>query len=71
MEGGYRQYTDEEIQTVRDSVGSRLLLALDPLLRPTELEGSEDKLGKMKSLFLLLLGTTVGMRYTCPEVKGF
>lgn len=69
MQGGYHQYTDLEIQSVRDVVGNRLLSALDPLLRPTELEGSEDKLGKLKSLFLLLLGVTVGMRYTCPDVS--
>jgi hypothetical protein len=69
MHGGYRHYTDEEIQSVRDSVGNRLLTALDPLLRPTELEASEDKLGKLKSLFLLLLGATVGMRYICSDVS--
>jgi hypothetical protein len=69
MQGGYQQYTDEEIQNVRDCVGNRLLLALDPLLRPSELEASEDKLSRLKSLFLLLLGTTVGMRYTCLNVS--
>jgi hypothetical protein len=69
MQGGYQQYTDEEIRSVRDCVGNRLLLALDPLLRPTELEATEDKLAKLKALFLLLLGTTIGMRYTCPEVS--
>lgn len=71
MQGGYQQYSDEEIRSVRDCVGNRLLLALDPLLRPSELEASEDKLGKLKSLFLLLLGTTVGMRYTCPDVGRY
>lgn len=69
MQGGYQQYRDEEIQIVRDCVGRRLLLALDPLVRPTELEAAEDKLGKLKSLFLLLLGTVVGMRYTCQDVR--
>ncbi|KAF2662215.1 hypothetical protein K491DRAFT_753337 [Lophiostoma macrostomum CBS 122681] len=68
MQGGYQEYTDDEIRSVRDCVGNRLLQALDPLLRPTELEGTEDKLAKLKSLFLLLLGTTVGMRYTCPDL---
>jgi hypothetical protein len=71
MQGGYQQYTDEEIQYVRDFVGNRLLLALDPLLRPSELEASDEKLSKLKSLFLLLLGTTVGMRYTCIDVSLF
>lgn len=69
MQGGYQEYTDEEVQSVRDCVGNRLLLALDPLVRPSEIEASEDKLGKLRSLFLLLLGTIVGMRYTCSEVS--
>ncbi|KAF2787706.1 hypothetical protein K505DRAFT_123005 [Melanomma pulvis-pyrius CBS 109.77] len=68
MQGGYQEYSDEEICSVRDFVGNRLLLAFDALLRPSELEVSEDKLSKLRSLFLLILGTTVGMRYTCPEV---
>ncbi|KAF2636031.1 hypothetical protein P280DRAFT_553362 [Massarina eburnea CBS 473.64] len=68
MQGGYQEYTDEEIQSVRDCVGNRLLMALDPLLRPCEIEASKDKLGKLRSLFLLILGTVVGLRYTCPEV---
>ncbi|KAF2466958.1 uncharacterized protein BDR25DRAFT_395489 [Lindgomyces ingoldianus] len=68
MQGGYREYSDEEIQSVRDFVGQRLLLALDTLLRPSELEATGEKLGKLKALFLLILGTTVGMRYTCPEI---
>jgi hypothetical protein len=71
MQGGYQQYTEDEIQYVRDSVGNRLLLALDPLLRPSELEASEDKFNKLKSLFLLLLGTTVGMRYTYLDVSSY
>lgn len=70
MQGGYQDYTDEEIKSVRDCVGNRLLLALDPLLRPTELEATEDKLAKLKALFLLLLGTTIGMRYTCPDLNA-
>ncbi|ORY10864.1 hypothetical protein BCR34DRAFT_338180 [Clohesyomyces aquaticus] len=69
MQGGYREYSDEEIQAVRDFVGQRLLLTLDVLLRPSELEATVEKLGKLKALFLLILGTTVGMRYTCPEVS--
>jgi len=69
MQGGYQQYTDQEIRSVRDCVGNRLLMALDPLLRPTEIEAAEDKLAKLRSLFLLLLGTIVGMRYTCSEVR--
>lgn len=69
MQGGYNDYTDLEIQSVRDCVGNRLLTALDPLLRPSEIEASEDKLGRLRSLFLLLLGTVVGMRYICPEVS--
>jgi hypothetical protein len=68
MRGSYQEYTDEEIRSVRDYMGNRLLLAFDTLLRPSELEATEDKLSKLKSLFLLILGTTVGMRYTCPEV---
>jgi hypothetical protein len=68
MQGGYQQYTDQEIRDVRDCVGNRLLMALDPLLRPSEIEASENKLAKLRSLFLLLLGTIVGMRYTCSEV---
>ncbi|KAJ4294579.1 hypothetical protein N0V90_008270 [Kalmusia sp. IMI 367209] len=59
MQGGYENYTDEEISSVRDCVGNRLLRALDPLLRPSEIEASEDKLAKLRSLFLLLLGTIV------------
>ncbi|KAF2184473.1 hypothetical protein K469DRAFT_185901 [Zopfia rhizophila CBS 207.26] len=70
MQSGYQNYSDEEIQSVRDCVGNRLLLALDPLLKPSELEASPDKLGKLKSLFLLLLGTTVGMRYTCADTMN-
>lgn len=69
MQGGYQDYTDEEIHSVRDCVGNRLLKALDPLLRPSEIEASQDKLAKLRSLFLLLLGTIVGMRYTFPEVS--
>ena len=69
MQGGYQQYTDHEIRSVRDCVGKRLLSALDPLLRPSEIEAAEDKLAKLRSLFLLLLGTIVGMRYTCSEVR--
>jgi hypothetical protein len=69
MQGGYQEYTDEEIRSVRDFVGNRLLLAFDTLLRPSELEATENKLSKLKSLFLLILGTTVGMRYTYPEVS--
>ncbi|KAF1955603.1 hypothetical protein CC80DRAFT_505477 [Byssothecium circinans] len=68
MQGGYQEYTDGEIQSVRDCVGNRLLTSLESLLRPSEIEASEDKLGKLRSLFLLILGTVVGMRYTCPEV---
>ncbi|KAF2441691.1 hypothetical protein P171DRAFT_76700 [Karstenula rhodostoma CBS 690.94] len=68
MQGGYEDYTDEEIRSVRDCVGDRLLRALDPLVRPAEIEASEDKLAKLRSLFLLLLGTVVGMRYTCSDV---
>ncbi|KAF2002622.1 hypothetical protein P154DRAFT_130744 [Amniculicola lignicola CBS 123094] len=67
-QGGYHSYTDDEIQYVRDSVGNRLLSKLDRLLGPSALEASADKLGKLKSLFLLILGTTVGMRYTCPDL---
>jgi hypothetical protein len=69
MQGGYEDYTDEEIRSVRDCVGDRLLRALDPLVRPAEIEASEDKLAKLRSLFLLLLGTVVGMRYTCSDVS--
>ncbi|KAK7181534.1 hypothetical protein PSPO01_12424 [Paraphaeosphaeria sporulosa] len=68
MQGGYEHCTDEEIRSVRDCVGDRLLRALDPLVRPNEIEASEDKLVKLRSLFLLLLGTVVGMRYTCSDV---
>lgn len=68
LQGGYDSYTDEEIRSVRDCVGNRLLMALDPLLRPSEIEASGDKLAKLRSIFLLLLGTMVGMRYTCSEV---
>ncbi|KAJ4357879.1 uncharacterized protein N0V89_002456 [Didymosphaeria variabile] len=57
MQAGYDVYTDEEIRSVRDCVGDRLLRALDPLVRPTEIEASEDKLSKLRSVFLLLLGT--------------
>lgn len=71
IQGGYEQYTDEEIRSVRDCVGDRLLRALDPLVRPSEIEASEDKLAKLRSLFLLLLGTVVGMRYTCSDVSGW
>ncbi|KAF2266715.1 hypothetical protein CC78DRAFT_566768 [Lojkania enalia] len=70
MQGGYHEYTDEEIQSARNCVGKRLLLALDPLLRPTELEIAEDKLGKLQSLFLLLLGTTIGMKYARREAAN-
>ncbi|KAF2732442.1 hypothetical protein EJ04DRAFT_578393 [Polyplosphaeria fusca] len=65
---GYLSYTSEEIQSVRDCVAKRLLQALDPLVRPSELEASENKIGKLRALFLLLLGMMVGMRYTCPEI---
>jgi hypothetical protein len=68
MQGDYQQYTEQEIQSVRDYVGNRLLSALDPLLRPSEIEASQQKLSKLRSIFLLLLGTIVGLRYTCPEV---
>ena len=68
MQSGYQEYSDEEICSVRDFVGNRLLIAFDALLRPAELEASPEKLSKLKSLFLLILGTTVGMRYICPEV---
>jgi hypothetical protein len=68
MQGGCSEYTDEEVKSVRDTVGNRLLTALDRLLRPSEIEASGDKMGKLRSLFLLILGTVVGMRYTCPEV---
>ena len=71
MQGGYEDYTDEEIRSVRDCVGDRLLRALDPLVRPAEIEASEDKLAKLRSLFMLLLGTVVGMRYTCSDVSEF
>ena len=69
MQGGYEDYTDEEIRSVRDCVGDRLLKALDPLVRPADIEASMDKLAKLRSLFLLLLGTIVGMRYTCSDVR--
>ena len=69
MQGGYENYTEEEIRSVRDCVGDRLLRALDPLVRPADIEASEDKLAKLRSLFLLLLGTIVGMRYTCSDVS--
>ncbi|CAI6338732.1 unnamed protein product [Periconia digitata] len=69
MQGGYHEYTEEDIQIVRDCIGNRLLTALDPLLRPLEIEASEDRLGRLRSLFLLLLGTVVGVRYTCPEAS--
>ncbi|KAF2872673.1 hypothetical protein BDV95DRAFT_393082 [Massariosphaeria phaeospora] len=69
MQGGYQEYTHEEIRSVRDCVGNRLFRTLDPLLRPSEIEASEDKLSKLRSLFLLLLGITVGMRYTLGDVS--
>jgi hypothetical protein len=69
MQGGYDDYTEEEIRSVRDCVGNRLLKALDPLVRPADIEASENKLAKLRSLFLLLLGTIVGMRYTCSDVS--
>ncbi|KAF1975937.1 hypothetical protein BU23DRAFT_566147 [Bimuria novae-zelandiae CBS 107.79] len=68
MQGGYEDYTDEEIRSVRDCVGDKLLKAIDPLVRPADIEASEDKLAKLRSLFLMLLGTIVGMRYTCSDV---
>ncbi|KAL5410374.1 hypothetical protein PMIN04_010654 [Paraphaeosphaeria minitans] len=68
IQGDYEHYTDEEIRSVRDCVGDRFLRALDPLVRPSEIEASEDKLAKLRSLFLLLLGTVVGIRYTCTDV---
>lgn len=70
MQGGYERYTDEEIGAVRDCIGDKLLCALDPLVRPSEIEASEDKLARMRSLFLLLMGTVVGMRYTCSDVSS-
>lgn len=69
MQGGYDNYTEEEIRSVRDCVGDRLLKALEPLVRPADIEASENKLAKLRSLFLLLLGTIVGMRYTCSDVS--
>lgn len=69
MQGGYEEYSDEEIHSVRDCVGDRLLKALDPLVRPNDIEASDNKLAKLRSLFLLLLGTIVGMRYTCSDVS--
>lgn len=65
---GYDDYTDEEIRSVRVCIGDRLLRALDPLVHPTEIEASEEKLSKLRSLFLLLLGIVVGMRYTCSDM---
>jgi hypothetical protein len=70
MQGGYQHYSEEEIRSVRDNVGHRLLMALDPLLRPSEIEATQDKIAKLRALFLLLLGTIVGMRYTCSEVRS-
>jgi hypothetical protein len=35
-----RNYTSGEIKTIRDCVGKRLLHALDPLVRPSELEAT-------------------------------
>ncbi|KAF2117854.1 hypothetical protein BDV96DRAFT_644191 [Lophiotrema nucula] len=67
VRGGYQKYTDLEILSVRNWVGRRLLLSLDSLLRPSELEAPGDKLGRLKALFLLLLGTTVGMKYTVVD----
>lgn len=69
IQSTYHGCIDGDIQIVRNFVGNRLLLALDPLLRPSEIEASKDKLGRLRSLFLLLLGTVVGMRYICPEVS--
>ncbi|PVI06851.1 hypothetical protein DM02DRAFT_609239 [Periconia macrospinosa] len=68
MQGAQHGFTEGEIQTIRDCVGNRLLTALDPLLRTSELEAPVNKLGRLRSLFLVILGTIVGMRYICPEV---
>lgn len=69
MEVCHGGYTDAKIEAVCDHVASRLLLSLDPLLRHAELEASVEKIGRLKPLFLLLLGTTVGIRYACPKVS--
>ena len=76
MVAGYRNYSVDETRSVRDYAGTQVLFALDSLLKPLRLEASDKKLEKMKTIFLILLGTVVAAKYTPVEVssthpKGF
>jgi len=73
---GYRNYSVDETRSVRGYAGTQVLFALDSLLKPLRLEASDKKLEKMKTIFLILLGTVVAAKYTPAEVssthpKGF
>ena len=76
MVAGYRNYSVNETRSVRDYAGTQVLFALDSLLKPLRLEASDKKIEKMKTLFLILLGTVLATKYTPVEVslthpKGF
>jgi hypothetical protein len=76
MVAGYRNYSVDETRSVRDYADAQVLFAPDSLLKPLCLEASDKKLEKIKTIFLILLGTVTAAKYTPAEVssthpKGF
>jgi hypothetical protein len=67
-ETGYNEYSSQEIQEIGNALGSTILKALEPRLRPACLEQAKSKLENLYALFIAMLSLSITARYNFLHV---
>lgn len=65
----FRGYSSEELEEMRNQMGSEVLRVISAKLKPAHLEASKAKLQDLQALFLIILGLSITARYSFLDVR--